>query len=208
MTFEKSIIIPFDLYQQCRLDKTDRTLDILLDDTLPSDTKLKLYNQAALTKKSDTATTTVPTTTSLPFGDHILHNIPDKDKPNVRAILEIFKTNPSELGWTDNLELTLDSETVSGSNLINVLLYFTKNLPVTKDNDIPLGAKELYDKLVSLNMPVSWVKLKPVRPKKRVQRQKPTYTPSDETPLTQKPKRKRRKLVPRSNSDALITWST
>ena len=49
MSFEKSVIIPYKLYQKCKLPTdTNSALDILTNDTLPSDTKLKLYNQEIL----------------------------------------------------------------------------------------------------------------------------------------------------------------
>ena len=159
MTFEQSIIIPLELYQKCRLDEADRSLDILLDNTMPADKKLKLYNQSTLMKRTDE----IPDIreTSVMIGDHILHNIPDKDRPVARAILDIFRAHPSELGWSDNGEVIINGATIANSSLINILLYFTKNLPVTSQIDVPLGSKQLYEKLISLDMPSSWVKRKP-----------------------------------------------
>ncbi len=207
MTFEKSVIIPFDLYQRCRLDKADRSLEILTDETLPSDRKLKLYNQATLMKNTTPPTTTVDSSSSL-VGDHILHNIPDKDKPNVRAILDIFKSNPSELSWTDNLELMLDEKTVPDSNLINVLLYFTKNLPVTRRGDVPNGAEELYEKLIGLDMPPSWVKVKPIASRRSRTREGEKSSDDvvtyDDTRVDNPPRKKRKKPV---NFDSLASWT-
>ena len=163
MSFERSILIPYELFQKCRLDK-DKDVDILLDKTLPSDEKLKLYHQSILQNPSSSSSLKTPAA-PLPMRDdtldYILHSIPDKDKPNVRAILDIIKSNPSEVNWNGNSELILNNNIVSGSNLINLLLYFTKNLPVTSKSDVPTGAHELYKKLLSLGMPASWVKVKP-----------------------------------------------
>lgn len=217
MTFEQSIIIPLELYQKCRLDEADSSLDILLDNTMPADKKLKLYNQSTLTKRTDE----IPNIrdTSVMVGDHILHNIPDKDRPVARAILDVFRAHPSELGWTDNGEVIINSDTIPNSSLINILLYFTKNLPVTSQIDVPLGARRLYEKLISLDMPSSWVKRKPVAaPRLGRSSTVPAILTSDRvspveessTEKTRKrPARKRRKLEHAENIPRLtkgVTW--
>lgn len=217
MTFEQSIIIPLELYQKCRLDEADHSLDILLDNTMPADKKLKLYNQSTLTKRTDE----IPNihNTSVMVGDHILHNIPDKDRPVARAILDVFRAHPSELGWTDNGEVIINSDTIPNSNLINILLYFTKNLPVTSQIDVPLGARQLYEKLISLDMPSSWVKRKPVAaPRLGRSSTVPAILTSDRvspveelpTEKTRKrPARKRRKVEHTENIPQLtkgVTW--
>jgi len=160
-SFERSVLIPYAVYQRCRVDK-DEDVDILLDKTIPSDKKLKLYHQSIL--QSKTPPPPPPAASSRAVDDtldYILHNIPDKDKPQARAILDIIKANPFEVNWSNNAELVLDNNIVPGSNLINLLLYFTKNLPITRGGDVPVGTRELYRKLLTLGMPASWVKAKP-----------------------------------------------
>jgi len=168
-SFERSVLIPYAAYQRCRVDK-DEDVDILLDKTIPSDKKLKLYHQSILQSK-----TPPPPASSRAVDDtldYILHNIPDKDKPQARAILDIIKANPFEVNWSNNAELVLDNNIVPGSNLINLLLYFTKNLPITRGGDVPVGTRELYRKLLTLGMPASWVKAKPPPAPRTTERRK------------------------------------
>ena len=221
MTYEKSILIPFDLYQRCHIDK-DKDVDILLDKTIPSDKKLKLYHQSVLQKQSS-STPSLPTSSpsSAPLQDdtldYIIHNIPDKDKPYVRSILDIIKSNPIEVNWSANSELILDNNIVRGSNLINLLLYFTNNLPVTRGDDVPLGANRLYQKLLSLGMPTSWVKVKPPttttissRIRKRRIEDEDDYDDGVKvkpTTTTRKTKRKR-ETVDDYNDDNTKTWTS
>jgi len=200
MSFEKSVIIPLDLYRKCRLDKADRSLDLLFNESMPSDKKLKLYNQARLVHKQSSGSSIkakdVKKSTPDLALDHILHNIPDKDKPYAKSILDIFISNSSILDWTDNNEVIVDGQVIAGSNLINILLYLTRNLPVTSSTDVPLGSREVYDKLLSLGMPESWVKKKPSIPRR------PRAVSAAVVPTRQR-KKKRKRL----ESDVLTTWS-
>lgn len=179
MSFEHSVIIPYKLYQKCNLEESSSAaaLDILTDATLPSDQKLKLYNQALLS--STTTTPPLPvkkkkrnnTTTA---SEHILHNFPDKDKPVVSSILSIIDQNPSRLNYKDDMRVILNGDPIPDSNLINILLFLTNNLTVTSDKDIPSGSKKVYAELLSIGMPDVWIKPKrlkrrttPARSKKR-----------------------------------------
>lgn len=157
MNFKHSIIIPYKLYKKFSLDKNDTSVDILTDETLPSDVKLKLYNQSKIGATSSTASidTSEP---DIRRGDFILSNIPDKDKPVVGAILNLMHKNKTRTDYNDQLELILDGEVLPESNLINVLLFLTKNIPITSDNDIPTGSIRLKDKLEEIGMPTIWIK--------------------------------------------------
>jgi hypothetical protein len=163
MSFERSVIIPHKLYKKCKLPSTDKeAIDILTDNTLPSDEKLKLYDHEVI-KKSSSSKSTIPTTPTVvvPRWSHILHNIPDKDKPVVKSLLDIVEANPSVLDYTPNLELIIDGRPLAGSNIVNILLYLTRNVPVTSSTDIPIGSAEFYDRLIQLGMPSVWVKQRP-----------------------------------------------
>lgn len=168
MSFERSIIIPFELYKKCKLPTTDATsLDILTNKTLPSDTKLKLYDQAVISEKHSTSSSSPPPlVNAVTKGQHILHNIPDKDKPVVRSILDIIHDNDKILDYNDNLEVIIDGQRISGSHLVNILLYLTNNIPVTSEKDVPEGAHEVYTRLIELGMPAVWIK-KVQRPKRQ-----------------------------------------
>lgn len=157
MSFERSIIIPYKLYQKCKLPTTDAgAVDILTNDTLPSDTKLKLYDQAVIKTPTSPLLSSPPS--KIPKGQHILHNIPDKNKPVVNSILDIIKDNESIVNFNDNLEVIIDGHPVPGSNIVNILLYLTGNVPVTSSRDIPKGSEEFYSRLIQLGMPSVWIK--------------------------------------------------
>ena len=79
----------------------------------------------------------------------------------MRSILDIVHDNKTLLDYNDNLEIILDGgQPIAGSNIVNILLYLTGNVPVTSDKDIPEGTHELYDRLIQLGMPSVWIKPK------------------------------------------------
>lgn len=195
MSFQRAVIVPLDIYQRCILDKSNESINILVDKSLPSDQKMKLYAQAGLREKEQSKEVSSPV---VPRWDHILHNISDKDKPVVKAILDVINSPASQVSWEDNGELIVDGKVIVGSNLINILKYMTGNMIVTSHRDIPLGTKELLEKLTSLNVPPSWIKRKPPREGRR-RRAQATDVQSD-------PKKK--KLAASSDEDdqTLTGW--
>lgn len=169
MSYEKSIIIPHAVYMKCKIssDNDDDGVDILTDSTLPADKKLKLFNQLHV-KESSSPSVPDPDIPSVPRGQHILHNIPIKDQPVVQSILNIIHDNPAIVDYNDNLEIVIDGVRIAESNIINVLLFLTKNVPVTSERDVPNGSHALYDKLISIGMPSVWVRSPNVRSSKRL----------------------------------------
>jgi len=165
MSFERSVIIPYTQYQKCQLPTTDDgPVDILTNDTIASDTKLKLYNQAVSKEKNIGDGQVAPPPPPpppppvVPKGQHILHNIPDKVKPVARSILDIIHDNTRSVDYNDNLELIIDGRPIVGSNIVNILLYLTGSIPVTSDRDIPEGSNALHNRLIELGMPSVWIK--------------------------------------------------
>ena len=51
MSFKESIIIPLEYYKRCKPIPKDKNMDILLNKSLPSDVKMKLFDQARYKKK-------------------------------------------------------------------------------------------------------------------------------------------------------------
>lgn len=167
MSFEHSIIIPYKLYKRCVVsnDDDDSSIDILTDETLPSDVKLKLYNNSKLGSTTSSSSLSSPEP-HIRRGDFILSNIPEKDKSLVRAILDIIDKNKSRIDYNDNLELVLDGEVLPESNLVNVLLYLTRNLPVISDENIPIGSKRSLTILREVGMPTIWIRTPTKRKRK------------------------------------------
>lgn len=211
MSFEESIIIPLDIYKRCRLEDGNKLVDILMDTTLSKDRKMKLYHQAQTRETHNRLSAKFPPQQPLPsatvsFGDHIVLELPLEDRPNAKAILEIFKENPSVLSWNVNQEALVNGHVVPNSNIVRIFQYFTKNLPVTSGKDVPIGAREVFETLLALNVPGRWIKQKPpsqtlrrphhqtYQPEEEVTspRSPSVLTPSKKKPRSTKKRRKRR----------------
>ena len=177
MSFEESIIIPLETYQKCHFDQSTQDVDLLLS-KLPSDVKMKLFNQMKIkSKRKDGPLPVESPTESLPVKD-ILNKIPIKDQPYVQAILKKLKPYRHDVKWDSNNEIMIDGKIIPGSNISDIFQYLTSNLTITSTKDIPIGAKEFYDKLMYLNIPGSWIKTKlPIRSSKRTKKKSPSKIP-------------------------------
>ena len=162
MSFKESIIIPLELFKKCTYDSKplEPTKDVLYNDNLPSDIKMKLFSQSQLHQHHDK---NKPVATKIEGIDkeHILNLIPDKDKPSISSILSILEKHRDQVWWNKDNELIINGLTVPNSNIVEILLYLTKNKIVTSDEDTPKGLLAFYEKLQSLNVPNSWIKQKP-----------------------------------------------
>ena len=172
MSFKESIIIPLEIYQRCHLQTKTKDFNILLDKSLPTDEKMKLFSQAQLEKKRKKRKNLFSSKAEFAeislLGNNILQLIPRQDKPIIKAILEIIKQNPSQISWNNNNEVILDGKTLINSNITEMFLYMRKHLTVTKNKDIPMGIVPFYRKLLSLNIAPEWIKQKPPRISLRV----------------------------------------
>ena len=173
MSFKESIIIPLELYQRCHLQTKTKDMNILLDKSLPTDEKMKLFSQAQLEKKrkkrKNVYTSKAEFNEISPVGSNILQLIPKADKPIIKAVLDIIKQNPSQISWNTNNEVILDGKTLINSNIIDNFLYMRKHLTVTKDKDIPEGIVPFYRKLLLLKIAPEWIKQAPPRKSQRIQ---------------------------------------
>ena len=161
-SFEKAVIIPLSTYERCVLTDKDTSLDILTDKSIPVDRKLKLFHHyltsAAASSSSSASAGPPPPPPLSTKGQHIVHNFADVDKPVIKSILEVIHSNPSVIDYNDRLEVLVNGELFPESNLINILLYFTGNLPVTSDDDIPIASRDVYQALLGLSVPPVWIK--------------------------------------------------
>ena len=167
MSFEESVIIPLGVYKRCQLLRGNEMMDILEDTSMPSDRKMKLYYQAQSRQRRKKIMEKLPENEAIPshstFGDHIVFQLPVADRPNAKALLEIFKHNPSLLSWNEKNELIVGGDLIPGSNIVHIFQFLTKNLPVTRDEDIPPGSNELYNTLLSVGVPKKWIRQRPPR---------------------------------------------
>lgn len=219
MSFEESIIIPLEIYKRCRLENGNKLVDILMDKTATTDRKMKLYHQAQTREKYNKLTAKFPPKQPLPsttvsFGDHIILQLPLEDRPNARAILGTFKENPSVLSWNVDQEVLVNGHVLPNSNIVDIFQYFTKNLPVTSGKDVPVGAREVFETLLALNVPGKWIKQKPPSQTLRRTRHQ-TYQPEEEvttptelTPSKKKPRSAKRRRKSRVQGGDEPTWTS
>ena len=174
MSFKESVIIPIETYRQCRFDKRTPELDILTSTSLPSDVKMKLYDQMKLkTKKMKTSPIKRATfSTDFPPVKDILNKIPTEDQPFVQSILDKIKQRPEEIKWNNNEEIMIDGQLLHGSNISEIFQFLTKNLTVTSSKDVPVGTDKFYNKLILMNIPKSWIKNKPMKRSTRSQQKR------------------------------------
>ncbi len=163
MNFQESIIIPLELYKLYKKNSTldDKSVDILMDTSLPDDTKLKLLSQARNlgSFQRDSRKDILAKDDSEDFS-YLLTNFPSEDRSVVKEILDKFKKHSSELSWSKkDQSVTVDGENVIGSNIVRILQYLRDNLPAASGT--PYGTEEVYRKLTKLKIPKSWIKRKP-----------------------------------------------
>ena len=122
-------------------------MDILEDTSMPSDREMKLYYQAQSRQRRKKITEKLPENEAIlshsTFGDHIVFQLPIADRPNAKALLS----------WNEKNELIVGGDLIPGSNIVHIFQFLTKNLPVTRDEDIPPGSNELYNMLLSVGVP-------------------------------------------------------
>ena len=93
----------------------------------------------------------------------------------MKSILEFIEKNKELVNFDKKtLEIRIDDQLYIGSNLIKILQYFMKQLVVTEEKDIPVGAVKLYMTLHNLGLPKSWIKVKITSAQQRKEREQPT----------------------------------
>ena len=196
MSFEESIIVPLSVYTRCKFIKGNEQMDLLQDSSLPTDTKMKLYHQAQSRKRLHERTDSpLPTST---YGEHIILQLPVVDRSNAKAILEIFKKNPSLLSWTDKDELIIGGDLVQGSNLVRIFQFLTNNFTMTTEDDIPIGSSLLYKTLMSLGVP-----------DRRIRQRPPTRKMSGrKKPVISHPLRRASAIKPVRRKERYSNWTT
>lgn len=157
MSYHKAVIVPASIFERCKFDTG--TNDILFDNTLPTDVKLKLYNQNKLLnldgKKKQKTTSNDQTL----YVEKFISTIHPSVRPFAKSILDKLQNN-LDISWSPDGEITIESETYYGSNITEILKYILNLLVITNDNDIPHGATPFLQFLQKINIPQEWIKLR------------------------------------------------
>ena len=186
-SFKESVIIPYSMFKSCDFkDKYQYEPNSILSrqrelmqermfgrknypvytSYVPSSPKANLYShtegsdsvpeflQPSKIGESEEAGLTI---------DKILSKISVSQRPNVQSILQKLLEN--YVKWDSNGKLVLGKKVIEGSNIISLLQYLTKTREFKEE---PAGIDTFWDYLMSINIPKSWFKLKPLSARKEI----------------------------------------
>ena len=178
--FAECILLPSKEYSRLReLDKTKHVEtksvhDILSNDQISDNMKLKLVNHVNLSKKS-TLVDTKPTKKYESRWENLLPHFSDHIAAG-KILWEIEK-NPEHLDWdTNSLKIAIDNKTIDGTNIVKLLQYFLNQTIVTSEKDKPKAYQEFGKALSYIGVPQSWVKQPLKRSNRTAKRRTDTNT--------------------------------
>ena len=178
-SFKEAVIIPLSLFNKCKFGDTQE--GIL--EGLPPDVQMKLLQHDRLLNPKGNFKGSIPRpfeikviedgekktkmieSSKTPLNEEVIKGaVSDINKPFVQSILEVIKPRPNEISWNDKFEIILNGRLLPETNIIDLIQFFMKETVVTNDNrDVPLNAFEIYEKLLELGIPKTWIKRKPRR---------------------------------------------
>lgn len=161
-----------------KISQQQKDKSVLYRDDVPSDVKLKLYQQEQkLTKKPKTTTTVrqdvSQTASQIKQNDvtSFVNTFNAKQQPLVASILAQMLKYPSKIAWNDRNEIVIDGNPIKESNVIELLNYTMGRKVITKDGkDIPEGGIRFIETLSEIGVPREWIKA-PSRRSTRVRKQ-------------------------------------
>lgn len=170
MSFKESVIIPLKMFETCSFKKEKD--NFLQQENYPSDVRLKLYNHERIRKRlrADKIKQTKLDENKL-VRTKILDVIPVTKQPFLNSIIDIIEKNPNDIKWNNNYELFLDGVIQPEYNIIQIFRFLTKSSVVTNEADIPSGAKVVYEKLLHIGVPKTWISMTFPRVSQRVRQQ-------------------------------------
>lgn len=177
--FQECVIIPLSMFERCNfrssiLDKshplttiTD-TLDkspssILHDESLPSDIKMKLYQQEKRLKTSSKNPIVTSSVQPPPVGDteSILQDFTSKNYQRASEILHKIYSKPAIISWNEKLEVRINKKLFPNSNIIELLRYLLRE----PDADSPPTAQfEFRTALKHLGVNPTWMRKSSLKP--------------------------------------------
>ena len=104
--------------------------------------------------KQDSASDKATMTSGVPVSAKmLLDGLPKVARTRGRLLLGHLNSN-KEIQWTDNGELLIDGNPIQGSNITDLLHFFTRDRPTAQP---PFGAREFADQLQDTNVPAEAV---------------------------------------------------
>lgn len=153
MSFEESVIVPLDIYQKQSYNQPKTEAERILQKVhLPSDLKVKLFDQARWQKKQK----------KHPVKETLfpLDQLQIKDQPFVKSILEQYiNKNRNVVSWIpDTLELVIEGQRQTNSNIVRAF----QNIMQGKVDEI---SRVLKEKLLEIGVPQDWMPAAYIHPK-------------------------------------------
>ena len=169
MNYEEAVIIPMDVFTKCNFTSAEKkpavkTSDEIINDAaLPSDIKVKLFNQKKKLTKIPLPEPQVvkiqKEVQQFPSEDIIINQFPIKTRPVVYLLLKYIKDSGGVLSWTDDLEIRIGGKKIQDSNIVQLLKFVTNNLIVTSPKDVPVGAEDFVNALQDIGVPKQYIQL-------------------------------------------------
>ncbi len=175
----------------------------LLKSNLPSDIKLKLYDEKNTknTFKSSALLGETSRETKIRQIKDFVQQVTPRNRPFGNSILEVVLNNPNYVDWDPNsLEIFIYRQLIPSSNILDIILYLTKSIPATSAADEPLGTKEFFTALDDLGIPTSWFPQKVAR----IRRQRTNILRTEVEHPTSRSRPTRRGLVTGSDARHLL----
>ena len=156
--FTECVIIPLSTYnEKCKEGKNALGKDwrLLYDDSVPSDVKIKLFNQSQKLRAPPPQLKQLETARRTSDTSSILENISPERKKFAEGILLRIARHPNFITWNEKLEVVINQEPIPQSDFIALLQYI-----VGDRKEPPTGARLFFQALKELGVPSSWMKLK------------------------------------------------
>ncbi len=229
MSFKEAIIIPLEVYKKINLSDLNKLknkltekkeigspsstitpfmepindINKLLKSNLPSDIKLKLYEEKnpKNTFKSSALLGETSRETKIRQIKDFVQQVTPRNRPFANSILEVVLNNSNYVDWDPNsFEIFIYRQLIPTSNILDIILYLTKSIPATSAADEPLGTKEFFTALDDLGIPNSWFPLKVAR----IRRQRTSALRTEQEHPISRSRATRRGLITGSDARQLI----
>jgi hypothetical protein len=191
--YEQAMLVPLTLFNQCNFEKQSektKSETILNDSTLPSDIKIKLFDQEKRLSMDGKAKDKLIKNKIPQNYAEILSYTDSANKPFIKSILDKIEEHASEIFWNASLEVTIEGKFYPESSIIEIFRFLMKKSVITKDSDIPIAGREMRQKLLAIGVPQSWLKVNFQRTSSRRKGKEEKQTGSGYNFLTDKKKTK------------------
>lgn len=167
-TFEECVIVPLELFRE-RYRKTDsvkhkETNQILQQDNLPTDLKMKLFDHSKQREVIENRSTSEKVNRDYQWEQSIttiLAKIQLHYHPFVKSIInEYIRGNQHIVSWNPTtFEIIVDGKTVPDSSVIRTFQHLL--LPINSKINKPLtvNAEKFREKLIEIGVPDSWMNI-------------------------------------------------